>query len=653
MNYKELENKIYETTSLSDYISKDLNLTHKGNSYIGLCPFHDDKNASFSIKASDNIFTCWSCGKKGGIFNYVMLKHEVSFPEAVRMLAQEFNIDIGNAYSNTEEIKKVLTKEQESALLANNIAASYFYKQMHNNILKNDALKSFLEKRKIDKDLVTEFSLGYADGNLNKYVLSKTKNLEYFLITGLIKENFKNTYLDSYRERLVIPIHDEINNLVGFGARTIIDENPKYINSSDNLIFSKSQVLFNFFRAKNFIKTEKSVIFVEGYLDVLSLWKIGVKNVVAIMGTNLTSEHIKLIKDEEIILFLDNDLAGVNATINVIKTLLSNSKKVSIIFYFRKNKLQNPNVKYDSIFTVEDDNLRYDKIDADTLVNTENGALLIKNLIEKRISGIDFIYKHLRRKYHFNNSNNILNFQKEFSEFLGLAPRETIQFYKTFLQTNHSISIDINNNSYRRNNVQNNNNYETKNAYLPTENQPIISNKILIQERRVDNSLFSRIIWLLISNTKLLQIFKEYLEIKKRKDINFDYFEFVPRQLNLLVRFIYQIIEKGYHAAGSQAIINLLEKHAKNAFELYKQIGYLNFNQDSNRKNSWKNEEEFFDYLDNIYKSEANIEIEITKKKIQLKAEEYKIKQDEEHPQDIFKELRKRVQYLHEKMSKL
>ena len=303
--------KIRNAASIVDVISSYINLEKKGKNYFGVCPFHDDHNPSLSVSEEKGIFTCFVCHKTGNVFTFVQDYENVSFIEAVKIVANKVGIKFDAGI------------QTESKYQAHYDAMELAVKLYQNNLKSKDGKKAreYLEKRGLTEEVINEFEIGLAPNapdTLTKLLKAKKIPDNILIETGLSAEG--NILYDKFRNRITFPIHDRQGRAVGFSAR-IYDttEGSKYINTQETKIFKKGEILFNFHRAKSEAKKVGKIIIVEGQMDAIRVYSSGIKYVVATMGTALTKEHIEMLKrlNATVILCFDNDSAGETATLSV------------------------------------------------------------------------------------------------------------------------------------------------------------------------------------------------------------------------------------------------------------------------------------------------------------------------------------------------
>ena len=313
VSYQQAIEKIKDSLDIVDVISKYVILKKAGRNYQGLCPFHGEKTPSFVVTPDKQIFKCFGCGEGGDVLTFLMKINNQTFNEVIQEQAVALGIELPKFDVKNAQVHKA---ERERLYDAMELAVKYF----KNNLQSNQKALEYLEKRGINEVAIGKFSLGLAPkGNfeLKNYLTNLGFTVDELSKAGLVYEKDGN-FLDRFRNRIIIPIKDVNSNTVAFGARAIIDgQMPKYINSPESLIYNKSSILFAMNRAKDAIKEKDSVIFMEGYFDVISAHLAGVENAVATCGTALTPQHIKLISrycpSRRIYLAFDTDSAGKKA----------------------------------------------------------------------------------------------------------------------------------------------------------------------------------------------------------------------------------------------------------------------------------------------------------------------------------------------------
>ena len=320
MDNDDVINEIRNHVDIVDVISSYIPLVQKGRNYFGICPFHDDNHPSMSVSREKQIYKCFSCGASGNVFNFLMDYEHITFPEALALMSEKTGISIGNV-----KIKKQSSKYDEMYKIYET-SLKYFQNNLKTSHGK-EALK-YLTNRNIDESIIKEFGIGLSldsRDDLIKLFENKKVSLEMLNTIGLATDNY-----DTYINRIMFPLWDLNGKVVGFSGR-IYDNSKmnKYVNTKETPIFKKGNLLYNYHRAKEFVRTDKSVIIMEGFMDVIRAYTIDVKNVVALMGTALTTDQANLIKrlSPNVILCFDGDSAGAHATLSVGEELLKHGVK--------------------------------------------------------------------------------------------------------------------------------------------------------------------------------------------------------------------------------------------------------------------------------------------------------------------------------------
>lgn len=325
---------IHAAARVEEVVREYVNLKKRGANLIGLCPFHNEKTPSFNVSPTKGIYKCFGCGKAGNAVKFVMEHEKLSYPEALRLLAQKYNITI-------EEIDNAEAREAKNLLdslyLVNQFAQEHFTQNLWENAEGVSIGMSYFKERGYREDIIKKFQLGYSlkvGSALTDLALSKQYKKEFLLKLGLTKENDRGAY-DFYRARVMFPIHNLSGKVIAFGGRTLSTDKkqPKYINSPESEIYNKSKVLYGIYQAKHSIRNTDNCFLVEGYTDVVSLNQAGVENVVASSGTSLTKEQILLIKrfTENITVLYDGDKAGINAALRGTDMILEADMNVRVV----------------------------------------------------------------------------------------------------------------------------------------------------------------------------------------------------------------------------------------------------------------------------------------------------------------------------------
>lgn len=307
--------EIKERFSIVSFIEAYVSLKKSGRNYVGLCPFHNEKTPSFYVNDEKGIFHCFGCGVGGDIFGFMMRYNNLTFAEAVRELARRAGLKIENGSLTARR------RPRRDVLFKLNLFASRFYYSMLFESPEGRVAREYLRKRGIPLETANEFKLGYAPGRwdaLVGFLIKKKAPLKMAEELGLIiKRRSSDGYYDRFRERIMFPIMDVDGRVIGFGGRALTQEEPKYINSPESEIYHKRSTLYGLDRTKDSIRKSGQVIMVEGYMDLLSLYSAGIKNVVATLGTSLTRNQVVLLRryTDRITVVLDGDRAGEKASL--------------------------------------------------------------------------------------------------------------------------------------------------------------------------------------------------------------------------------------------------------------------------------------------------------------------------------------------------
>lgn len=328
--------RILDSVRIEEVIGDFVTLRKRGANYLGLCPFHQDKNPSMSVSSTKGIFKCFSCGKAGTAVSFVMEHEHLTYPEALRYLAKKYNIEIVEKEESAEEIAGRM--RHESLQIVTEYAQKYYQDVLWNTDTGRAIGLSYFRERKFTDETIRKFGLGYAAGRqheLYKDALQKGYKREYLIDTGLCVERDNGDLADRFFDRVMFPIYSVSGRVIAFGGRTLKSDKTvaKYVNSPETEIYNKSRSLYGLFQAKSAIAKQDKCILVEGYADVISMHQAGIENVVASSGTSLTVDQIKLIKrfSEKITVIYDGDAAGIKAALRGIDLILEEGLSVKIV----------------------------------------------------------------------------------------------------------------------------------------------------------------------------------------------------------------------------------------------------------------------------------------------------------------------------------
>ena len=395
---EEIIDEVRSKNDIVDVISQYVVLKRSGRNFFGLCPFHKEKSPSFSVSPDKQIFHCFGCGVGGNVFHFVSKIENINFRETVEMLAEKAGVQLptleNDIDNKTLELKKKVYE-------INQIAAEFYHQNLYDTAKAKPA-QEYVKKRKLDNKTLKSFLIGYA-GNYNElYQLLKQKGYteEEILASSLVKKMPDGKYIDSFRRRLMFPIQDVRNRVIAFGGRVLDDSKPKYINSPENIVYSKGRHLFGLNVAKRVEAKMKRIIIVEGYMDAISLHQRGIHNAVASLGTALTEAQGHLLRNnsEQVIIGYDADGAGQAATMRGLEILQSMGCDIRI--------LQIEGAKDPDEFVVKYGPERFQK------------------QVDKAISLVEYKVKVLRATLNIEQTNDKIKFLKEIAKVLSQIDNE-------------------------------------------------------------------------------------------------------------------------------------------------------------------------------------------------------------------------------------
>lgn len=380
---EEILELVKDANDIVDVVSEYVKLKRSGRNYFGLCPFHSEKTPSFSVSPEKQIFYCFGCGVGGNVIHFIIKIENLSFVEAVKFLAERARIELPEADDRNFDYKSVKLKEE--ILKINAEAGRYFYSNLIGP--KGTKAREYLVNRGISDVEIKKFGLGYADEESNDlvdFLQRKGFSEEVILASGLVYKSKKNELRDKFKSRIIFPILDAKDRIVGFGGRVLDNSLPKYLNSPETLVFNKRKNLYGLNLARR--SGERTVIVVEGYMDVISLHKYGMTNVVATLGTSFTQEQARLLRKyfEEIIIAYDSDVAGQNAAMRGLE-LISNMDIPVKIVRFEGAK------------------------DPDEFVR-KNGIELFKEVVANAKSLVEYKIEVLKNQFNLNDINQKVKF---------------------------------------------------------------------------------------------------------------------------------------------------------------------------------------------------------------------------------------------------
>ena len=387
---EELIEEIRSSNDIVDVISKYVTLKRSGRNFFGLCPFHKEKSPSFAVSPDKQIFHCFGCGAGGNVIHFISKIEGLDFKDTLELLANRVNIELPTL-DNLEDDKTARLKSKVYEI--NKIAAEFYHENLYKPTSKQ--AQEYIKKRKLDNRTLQAFLIGYA-GNFNElYLLLKQKGYteEEMLASSLVKRTENGGYMDSFRKRLMFPIQDVRERVIAFGGRVLDDSKPKYINSPENIVYSKGRNLFGLNVAKK--HDTKKIVIVEGYMDAISLYQRGITNVVASLGTAMTEAQGRLLRrySEQVILGYDADGAGQAAILRGMEILQNLGCDIRV--------LQIEGAK-----------------DPDEYV-LKYGPERFQKCVENAISLVEFKVKVLLKELNIENTNDKIKFLNEIAKILA------------------------------------------------------------------------------------------------------------------------------------------------------------------------------------------------------------------------------------------
>ncbi|MCT4469393.1 DNA primase [Mycoplasma sp. HS2188] len=506
-NQTDLNNFIVNNIDIADEISKYITLSKKGQSYVCLCPFHDDSSPSMYITPAKQIFKCFVCLVGGNVINFVAKYKKINYFEAMKIIADEHGIGYDNNLFN----QPVSNFDENELRIIELLERTNAFYRVEFTKLKNSTLKNFFVSRDLNDDLLKRFDIGYSNEDHFKYLYDAEikKNIDDFVKAGLFNLDTQNL---TFRDRIMFAIRDNNGNVVGFSARSLAkDVKPKYINSRESSIFKKSEILYNYHQAKKYLD-DNTLIIAEGFFDVIALAKSNINNAVALMGTALTPKHLKLVQNKKIIIFLDGDDAGQKATLKSAKFLLSHGIEVNIV--------QN-----------------HSNLDPDEIYN-KFGKDHLNTMIKSAPAALDFIYDYYKTKYTLisygdNSLNNIKAFVNDFSEYVQYSDLSIINYYADKFNEEFKFKPVFknskNSNVYEENI---NNNFDNINDFAsisdigdiddyyqnltPTEDLNLVpniaNNQYIINQDKPLPSFIDRLFYVIIDHPDLIKLYVMHVE---------------------------------------------------------------------------------------------------------------------------------------------
>ena len=387
----ELIEEIRSSNDIVDVISQYVILKRSGRNFFGLCPFHKEKSPSFSVSPDKQIFHCFGCGVGGNVIHFVSKIENLNFIETLQLLANRANINLPTLDNSYQDNKKAALKAKVYEI--NEIAAKFYHENLYKPTSKE--AQEYIKKRKLDNRTLKSFLIGYSGTFDELYRLLKQKGYkeEEILASSLVNKADNGTFIDRFRKRLMIPIQDATGKFIAFGGRVLDDSKPKYINSPENIVYSKGRNLFGLNIAKK--GDTKKIIIVEGYMDAISLYQRGITNVVASLGTALTEQQGRLLRknSEQIIIGYDADGAGQAATLRGMEILQNMGCDIRVLQIYGAKDPDEFVIKY--------------------------GPERFQKCVDSAISLVEFKVKILKQNLNLENVNDKIKFLNETAKILA------------------------------------------------------------------------------------------------------------------------------------------------------------------------------------------------------------------------------------------
>ena len=518
----EVINDVRQSNDIVDVISQYVHLKRSGRNFFGLCPFHNEKSPSFSVSPDKQIFHCFGCGVGGNVFSFITQIEGINFVEAVQMLAERANIQLptlqDNGDSQREELKAKVYK-------VNEFTAEFY----HQNLYKPQAkiAQEYVKKRQLSNETLKSFKIGFSGKFDELYQELKKQGFgeREILESGLVNKNDRGQYIDRYRNRLMFPICDARGKVIAFGGRVLDDSKPKYINSPENVVYSKGRNLFGLNVAKK--GDLKRILIVEGYMDVISLHQRGITNVVAPLGTALTEQQGWLLRknSEQIILSFDSDEAGLKAKLRALDILQNMGCDLRI--------LQMEGAKDPDEYIIKYGNARFN------------------NLVDKALSIIEFKVKILKKDLNLENTNDKIKFLNEIAKLISnvnnTIEREVYieKIAKEYDISKEAIYAEVNKLTYKN----------VKTEKVLEKPKPVVTH-IKREEKVISEAVKRRentvIALLLMGDLNIFEILRQNIKVENFQD-----------EVNKkIAQKLYEEFEKGN--SNINAIIDNLEQDEQN-----------------------------------------------------------------------------------------
>ena len=501
---EELIEEVKNSNDIVDVISQYVNLKRRGRNFFGLCPFHKEKSPSFSVSPDKQIFHCFGCGAGGNVIHFISKIENADFKEAIGILANRAGIELPTL-NNYEDNKTALLKSKVYEI--NQIAAEFYHQNLYKPTSKIG--QEYIKKRKLDNRTLKSFLIGYSSNFDELYRILKQKGFteEEILASSLVNKTDDGKYIDRFRKRVMFPIQDTRNKVIAFGGRVTDDSKPKYINSPENIVYSKGRHLFGLNVAKR--GELKNIIIVEGYMDAISLYQRGITNVVASLGTALTEAQGRLLRrySERVTIGYDSDGAGQAATLRGLEILQNIGCDVRILQISGAKDPDEYVIKY--------------------------GPERFLKCVEQAISLVEFKVKMLKQSLNLDNINDKIKFLNQVAKILSNVTNSIErELYVEKIANEYNVSKEaiygeVNKLIY------------TKNTGEKTLEKPIVKKEIKKEKQEIDSSTTKRenlIIYLLINYPQ--ESYKKIKSVISENDMKLE-------ENQKILKKMYEEIEKG------------------------------------------------------------------------------------------------------------
>ena len=514
---EDLLDEILASTDIVEVINEYVPLKRRGANYLGLCPFHKEKTPSFTVSPDKQIYKCFGCGQGGSVVQFISKLENLDFKETLEHLAERANIDLSK-YEVNGDFKDGKKEIKDTIERINKATARYFYEALTEQIKEqNSPLKNYLIKRQLDKNTIVRFGLGFGSKKTETLVQHLTKlgyNKNEILSAGVVSKNMRGDIYENFSGRLIFPILDTRERVIGFGGRVLDNSLPKYVNSPENALYHKGSNLYGLNVAKKEILNE--IIIVEGYMDTVALHKSGITNAVASLGTALTEKQAKLLKKyvPTVVISYDQDGAGQAATLRAIDILSKEDLKVKVL------KLDRKDVK-----------------DPDEYIN-KYGKERFEECVKNSISAVEYKISRLEGLLDKDNFDQKVEFLTKVATILSSINNDIErEMYVDLVAKKYNVSYDAikseidkktKKETKRENKVQLNEKTKQSIMTLRKKQEEYIIALVFTKDKKIINNVFSRFKAEDFEYEEIKQLYINLKELNKSEDLS---------KINLLAKF--------------------------------------------------------------------------------------------------------------------